>query len=686
MVPIPVPMPMRLFLFALTAAALAAAESPIPRAERGMPQVTVTNHKASWTIAGQKQTVTIDTTNLGIHIQSAGAAWDFFPSTDREVRVRSNEQNLSLRLADAQQIRFSPYDTGYSTGVKINLSHWPRPGIRAEMLDLAITLTVALDGPDEDLVCTASADEQTSAVRQLDWPGPTDAHEVDDTILPNGHGTLLPRTWPKEYNPIRPHLGDANAQTDTSFIQSNVIECWSMSWWGFEKGPAALMAIVQTPDDAAYQFSHPPGGPTVIGPRWRESLGRLSYVRSIRYCFLPHGNYVAMAKRYRQYAIDRGLFVPLKEKIARTPAVAGLIGTPLTRLSILHNLKPGSADFERTAPEKRRVLHTYDERIKELQDGKASGLEHLEVCLTGWPNQGYDRQHPDELPPSPEAGGWDGLKRFVEACRQLGYPVTFHDQYRDYYPDAASYDPQFAIREQDEAAPALAFPGTRFGGGTKQGTIPFLDNWEGGSQTYLSPQFMLGHLKKNYVALAAHGITPDGVYLDVFGYVPPDEDFNPEHPETRSQGIADRIACYRWVRTHVGIVGTEAGCDWTVPEVDVSSPVEKSRVIDIPLFNLVYHDAILTPYTAKTKADLLRGLLNGGLPQIMDFDHLNAENAPLIKALEQLNRRVALLEMTSQKFLDANRKREETRFADGTVVTVDWDAQSFTVTPELTDH
>jgi len=32
------------------------------------------------------------------------------------------------------------------------------------------------------------------------------------------------------------------------------------------------MVIVETPDDAAYQFSHPAGGPTVIGPRWRPQL------------------------------------------------------------------------------------------------------------------------------------------------------------------------------------------------------------------------------------------------------------------------------------------------------------------------------------------------------------------------------------------------------------------------------
>jgi hypothetical protein len=86
-------------------------------------------------------------------------------------------------------------------------------------------------------------------------------------------------------------------------------------------------------------------------------------------------------------------------------------------------------------------------------------------------------------------------------------------------------------------------------------------HWDGGIQTYINPRLMLGHLVKNYELLFDHGIKPDGIYLDVFGYVPPDEDFNPDRPTTRTESMASRAACYRWTRNHLGIVGTEAGCD-----------------------------------------------------------------------------------------------------------------------------
>ena len=59
-------------------------------------------------------------------------------------------------------------------------------------------------------------------------------------------------------------------------------------------------------------------------------------------CFFEKGNYVDLAKRYRQYVMDTGLFVSLKEKIARRPIVKDLIGTPHTRVGILTNIKSDS--------------------------------------------------------------------------------------------------------------------------------------------------------------------------------------------------------------------------------------------------------------------------------------------------------------------------------------------------------
>src|SRR6185436_19183234 len=134
------------------------------------------------------------------------------------------------------------------------------------------------------------------------------------------------------------------------------------------------------------------------------------------------------------------------------------------------------------------------------------------------------------------------------------------------------------------------------------------------------------------------GIRPQGSYLDVFGYVPPDEDFNPEHPTTRADCLRERAKCYNWARNNVGFVGTEAACDWTVPFADISSPLASNRAIPVPLFNLVYHDAIMTTYNPSD----LHGFLNAGVPQL-GLAELDA-NLDTIRRMAVLNERVALLE------------------------------------------
>src|SRR4030095_2072701 len=268
---------------------------------------------------------------------------------------------------------------------------------------------------------------------------------------------------------------------------------------------------------------------------------------------------------------------------ARTPSVADLIGTPQTRVSILRNLKPESDRYDTKDLSKNYSLTTFDERARQLKELKARGYERVLFFISGGPHLGYDRQHPDSLPPPEPAGGWAGIRRLVDACRELAFPVILHDQYRDYYLDAPSYDPQFAVHEEDTDSPARQFPGSRFGD-SKEGYIPFMRHWDGGKQAYLNARFMLGHLLKNYQLFFDHGIKPKGIYIDVVGYVPPDEDFNPRHPTTHSDAMAGQSAMLQWSRRNLGIVSTEAGSDWVIPYVDaINSSGGGSKAILVPL-------------------------------------------------------------------------------------------------------
>jgi hypothetical protein len=403
--------------------------------------------------------------------------------------------------------------------------------------------------------------------------------------------------------------------------------------------------------------------------------------------FLAKGNYVDLAKRYRRYAMDTGLFVSLEEKIARSPIVQGLIGTPVAGARILRNVKPGGPRFDTKDPTKNYSLTTFAQQAERLRTLKAAGFEHLNVSLSGWPNLGYDRQHPDGLPPTPDGGGWAGMKAFFDACGELGFVCWLHDQYRDYYPDAPSYNADLAVREEDIAGPPTHFPGTRFHPHDwKDGAVPFMNYWDGGTQAYLNNRYMLGHQQKNTRLMAEHGVRPRGSYNDVFGYIPPDEDFNPEHPSTRTESMRARAEVCLWVRQHLGVVGTEDGSDWILPYVDYVTSRDNRNpssgndetaagAIEIPLYELVYHDAVVTTYSPKN----LRGFLHASAPSMSTEPA--AADVDTIRRMAALHARVGLLEMTKHEFLNEPRTQERTTFADGTTVTVDWDAKTVKVEP-----
>lgn len=669
------------FLFTVSISTFA---QTLTRADWGAPLVDVSHANGMWTIAGKKQTVTLDDKTLALAVKAGSVDWKMVPSSTNDMIVKYHGKEFPLALTDARKISIEPYDTGFKTGVKITLSDFHHGFSK---LDLTLYLEVSLQGNAEDLVFDIAAQEGDAVLRQLQWPTALDSAGVDYVVLSNNKGDLLPNNWPKAYYPIQ--SADSNGMvkaSDHSVLQSHVIEDWGMSFWGFEKGKAAMMVIVETPDDAAYQFSHPAGGPTVIGPRWRDSLGKFRYMRTARMVFFPEGDYVTMAKRYRQYVMNTGLFVSLKEKMVKDPVLADVIGEPETRVGILHNQSTNSDNYSLT---NHYELHTFAERAAELRAMKSNGVDHAIIYCSGWAHLGYDRQHPDPLPPPEAAGGWEGMKLLFDTAHELGYQFIFHDQYRDYYLDAASHNFDFAVHEEDNSLPARQFPGSRFGD-YKVGNIPFMRHWDGGPQNYLNSRYQLGHLEKNYQLIFAHGIHPDGIYIDVIGYVPPDEDFNPEHPTTRADAMLGQANLMNWAANNLGVTSTEAGSDWVIPFADiVNQSGGVGKHIAIPLYQLVYHDAVLVTFgetrTGGEKNYLL-GILYGGVPELpVDVQNVKANSLELIKEMAALSKRTATSEMVNHEFLTDDRKKERTTFADGTTVTVDWNANTVDIEPKLTD-
>jgi len=622
--------------------------------------ISVRQSGGTWTITGARRTVTFLQSNFSVKVDAGPVSWIMRPSQPDDLAVKSPDGFAAMPLTSAEKIAVTPYDTGRMTGIKIDLSGFKHDG---KTLDCSLQLFLCLEGETEELICDVTAVEGETKVRQICWPKAIMPGSVDTTVVPAMQGMLVPDKWP----------GKVFLYDTMSFGRGLY-----MPWWGFEKGKAAAALILETPDDAGCVFDHPAGGPTLMEVRWVHSLGSMAYPRRARIAFLDEGNYVTLAKRYRRYVMEKGRFVSLKEKIARSPLVEKLVGSPVVHFGILTNIQPESSYYNKTNAAANHYAVTFDARAAELKALSGKGVSQAYVHLDGWGFRGYDNLHPDLLPPAPEAGGWEGMKRFADTCEKLGYVFAIHDQYRDYYLDAASYQERHTVINED-------------------GGRPLDSTWYGGRQSILCPRFVPGYVQRNHRALLDHGVKVKGAYLDVFAVVPPDECYSKEHPATRSDCLKYRVEGFNMVRAQLGVVSSEEPADYAVPHLDLvhhgpyaldPGPGKGPAMgIPVPLFNLVYHDSIILPWTSTlapggwgipdTDSGYLHALLNAGIPYLSP----GADDAELarMKTVCILNKRVALLEMTKHEFLDETRRKQKTTFADGTAVTVDFDTGKFSI-------
>jgi hypothetical protein len=628
----------------------------------GAPEIQVFQKEGKWIISGQKNRIELNAADLQMTAYAPGQTWSMIPSFVGDLVVENDGKRLSLRLADAAKKEISPYHTGFKSGLKIELADFARQDTK---IDLQISLFICLEGKKEELVCELIAAEKAVTVLECFWPCAVGHSCFDSSVVPFMQGMLLPKDWPNKV-----------WLYDTLCYGRGLY----MPWWGHQKGKSAMLVLIETPEDAGCRFEHPPGGPTRMELMWIHSLGKLSYPRRVRLCFFENGNYVDMAKRYRQHVLEMGHFISFKEKIARNPLVGKLIGSPVIHTGILSHIQPESSYYNKDDTSKNHQLVTFDERTQQIRQLAEKGIKRAYVHLDGWGFRGYDNLHPDILPPCPEAGGWEGMKLIAETCDQLGYVFAIHDQYRDYYLDAKSYDPRHTILDRN-------------------GNRPQGNTWFGGNQSILCSRLALGHVKKNYLSLLDHGVKVKGAYLDVFAVVPPDECYNPEHPATRADCLRYRGMCLDFIRALGGVVSSEEPADWAIPHIDLVHHGPYALVPDpghgpamgipVPLFNLVYHDALLVPWSLgkgswgipENDLGYMHGLANAGIPYLSL--HPTEQELKQVRTMCALHERIGLLEMSNHQFLDKSYRRQRTTFADGTTITIDLDKDSFEVSPKL---
>ena len=618
-------------------------------------------------------TVTLDPATLLCQIDTPARTWRQDAACAPYIRLTDGG---ALLFSQASTLCHRRYDSGVGVGIltscegfhtadgPLSLSFETRIWIEYATGFVRFELIPGKDGCDFSSIC---------------WPAPftfSSPRRDAVTVMPVMQGLLIPNTWENEVCtlPFHGQFGSAAAY---------------MPWFGQIEGEAGYLAICEQPWDAGYQIDHPAGGPgTRVGLYFLPSLGQLSYRRTARFQFFSSCDYNTLCKAYRAYAKETGLFTTLEEKNARSPLVSRLIGSAIVHKGIKTHVSPGSFYYDPDHPEHNDQVIPFDARTQEIRRYYEKGLRKLYLHLDGWGDPGYDNRHPDYLPACEEAGGWQAMKELSDTIKECGFLFGLHDQYRDYYMDAPSYDPEFACQAPD-------------------GSIFEMARWAGGRQSYLCATQAPYYVKRNFEEVLRHGIRLDASYLDVFTCNEGDECANPRHRMSRRDCFERRSACFSYLWSK-GILPSSEECgDWAMRELVfchygpydfmLAKPGAPRRGIPVPLFNLVYHDCLILPWPMDRLPDtedyMLYALLNGGAAYVDKdgaypgcdgaFDEARErkldEEIARYRVVSALQERIARCELVRHELLDSQGRRQRSLFSDGTAVTVDLDQGTYEI-------
>ncbi len=375
-------------------------------------------------------------------------------------------------------------------------------------------------------------------------------------------------------------------KTFTHRFDTSAYEGCHMQMIGLVKGGAAALV---TWDDlyTAVDLKSARNAPSMGDRQILSVSAELRKIPSrLRVKFLGRGDYVSIARAYRESARQRGLLVTLEEKAKANPCRAKLEGAVNFKLwsALSRRMSEDSAKEESV-----KVNWTFDQaaRIAEHLHGDLK-LERVLFLMGGWIRRGYDNQHPDILPAAPECGGDEGLADCSRRVRALGYIFGLHDNYQDMYRDSPSWDESFIMKRAD-------------------GSLAKGGRWAGG-RAYLTCSRKAVELAKRPRNLpAVRALTSaDAYFIDTTTAAGLYECFDPAHPLSRADDLKWKLELSRYAREVFGIFGSECGREWAVPDYDFFEGLtgvsgrhyhdakleEKLGASVVPLFEMVYRDCI----------------------------------------------------------------------------------------------
>lgn len=440
-----------------------------------------------------------------------------------------------------------------------------------------------------------------------------------------------------------------------------------MAWWGITDLTTGIMAIVETPDDAHVGVPRVDGLLT-LAPRWIAQKGQFGYPRRIRFVLFDQGGYVAMCKRYRRYAQELGLLKTLAEKKAANPHVDLLIGAV--------------------------NVWCWDQDPVQL----CQEMQQLGIRRILWSN----RARPEQ----------------IESLNRMNVLTSRYDIYQDVM-DPANFP---KLRGIHPDWPTEAWPHDIMVDAKGR----WIRGWEvqgKDGQWYpcgvLCDSRALDYARKRIMPeLATHPYRCR--FIDTTTASPWRECYHPDHPMTRTESKRWKMELLRFVSQECGLVtGSETGHDAAVPYVhyfegmmslgpyripdagrnmikiwdEVPERVAKFQTghyYRLPLWELVYHDCVVAhwywgDYNNKLpslwdRRDLWNALY--GTPPMFMFTKAfwEAHRDRFVKSYRvatPVARATGYVEMLSHRWLTEDHAVQQTEFANGVRVTVNFGDKPF---------
>jgi len=473
--------------------------------------------------------------------------------------------------------------------------------------------------------------------------------ESDSLLIPSGIGQ-----WQRNPTP------------ESSFIMP--ASGWNMRWFGGLRADKGWIAVI----DQGYADSGVYISNMSACASWQKSLGKWTGRRSVLIGFCDNG-YVGIAKKFRSYAKRNGLFKSLQEKMRQTPSVGNLIGgrcisffQAYTHHAENSRLFMGPVSPESTAKDgKLQILISHKDAGIIINEAKKAGMKKGYFNLRGWLNGGYDEKHPDVWPPEPALGSIDDLRKLTQ--QESTYVTLLHDNYQDIYTQSPSF-PKGVMRTPD---------GRLKPGGT----------WHGGRSYVVNSEKAIAYAKRNHEIFKE--INLRGIFLDTIGGAHFQEDYTPEHPLTREQDALSKLRTAEVFKKDGYLLGTEFGSDFSSTTVDfVETRTMRHPGSTVPLFQLVYHDSVVTlrydsgtsDFTASGDAeDMLWGYAKLWPAGNLENWRKNIDAFRKSLRVDAWHERIGLDEMTNHRYLDDKFLVEQTEFSSGASIVANFSGESFEI-------